>query len=85
MPTLSIRAKKHTTLRRKERRPVSQIDFQSSPATDDTVPMRRHRPVSVRLISRAACMRLIKSAGPQIRYSSDLDTSCYQRSVWHYS
>ena len=73
IPTISIRAKKHTTLRRKERRPVSHSEFQSSPASDATVPMRRQRPVSARLISRAACMRLIKSAGSQVRYSSDLD------------
>ena len=72
MPTISIRAKKHTTLRRKERRPVSQMDFQSSPASDATVPMRRQRQVSARLISRAACMRLVKTAGT-VRYSSDLD------------
>ena len=73
MSTISVRAKKHTTLRRKERRPVSHSEFQSSPASDATVPMRRQRPVSARLISRAACMRLIKSAGSQVRYSSDLD------------
>ena len=76
MPTISIRAKKHTTLRRKARNPVnSQIEFLSSPASqqsDATVPMRHQRQVSARLISRAACMRLVKTAGT-VRYSSDLD------------
>ena len=66
------RARPSTTLRKKVRKPVSQMEFQSSPASDATVPMRRKRQVSARLISRAACMRLIKTAG-NVRYSSDMD------------
>ena len=65
MPTASARTRK---------KPVRQME-PSSPQTDDTVPMQRKRrqTLSSRLLSRAACMRMIKSAGSQVRYSSDLD------------